>query len=209
MPLRWQEVALPLAMVLVLVLLKHVPGTQGFPFSRLAGIVAFGYAIFLSLRLIQGEEGVFVDGWSELRPSPVELFSAFGGASLSGVLLVAVLFGNMLSASPLQMSAALSLSVVLAVFSGLIVFTSLLVRIRWNQSVVERQDHRGRKVAIAWDDVVKVEGRWGGVTIYGREKQKLKFSPLHSGAAQLAKLADSKAQRNAASFAAEGPVLWR
>jgi hypothetical protein len=125
------------------------------------------------------------------------------------VLLVAVLFGNMLSASPLQMGAALSLSAVLALFSGMIVFTSLLVRIRWNQSVVEKQDHRGRRVTIAWDDVVKVEGRWGGITIHGRERQTLKFSPLHSGAAQLAKLADSRAQRNAASFVAEGPVLWR
>ncbi len=208
MPLRWQEVALPLAMVLILVLLKHVPGTEGLPLGRLAGIVAFGYAIFLSLRLIQGEEGIVVDGWSELRASPVELFSAFGGAALSGVLLIAVLFGGMLSGTTAQMAAALALSVVLATVSGTIVFNSLLVKVRWNGKVVEKQDHRGRKIAIAWSDVVKVEGRWRGITIYGADRQALQFSPLHSGAAQLAKYADDKARRNAVP-ATSGPVLWR
>lgn len=207
MPLRWQEVALPLAIVFVLVVLKHVPGTEGLPLGRLAGIVAFGYAIFLSLRLIQGEDALQIEGWSELRPSPVELFGAFGGASLSGVLLVGVLFGGVIAGSPTQMAAAMALSILLAVVSGTIMFKSLLVKVRWNAKLVEKQDHRGRKVAIAWDNVTKVEGRWGGITIFGPGKVRLQFSPLHSGAATLAKYAGEKAKRNAVPVG--GPVLWR
>lgn len=193
---------MPLGVVLVLIILKHIPATEHLPLARLAGIVSFGYAIFLSLRLIQGEEAVSVEGWSELRPSPVELFGAFGGAAFSGLLLMAVLTGNALQgATAIQMGAALGLSVALALTSGAIVFTSFLVKIRWNRSFVEKQDHRGRKVAIAWADVIKVQGRWRGITIYTADKQRLSFSPLHSGAAQLAKFAAERAKRNAAPAA--------
>ena len=48
----------------------------------------------------------------ELRPSPVELFGAFGGASLAGLLLVAVLFGGLLAATPVQRAAAFVLSTI-------------------------------------------------------------------------------------------------
>ncbi|UXN73197.1 hypothetical protein N8D56_19835 [Devosia sp. A8/3-2] len=53
-PLRWQEVAMPLAVIVVLLLLKHVPATASLPLARAAGVVAFGYAAFLALRLVQG-----------------------------------------------------------------------------------------------------------------------------------------------------------
>jgi hypothetical protein len=207
LPLRWQEVAVPLAVVLVLIALKYFPATAGLPLSRLAGIVSFGYAIFLALRLIQGEEAVYIDGWSELRPSPLELFGAFGGAAFSGLLLVAVLFGGALGGTPVQMVAAFCLSALLAVISGAITFQSLLVRVRWNTRVVERRDHKGRKVELNWADVVKVDGRWRGITITTATKQRLSFSPLHSGAAQLAKYARRQAVRNDAAIA-KASTVW-
>ncbi len=202
MPLRWQEVAVPLAIVLILVILKYVPGTSEFPLARLAGIVSFGYAIFLALRLIQGEDALPIDGWQELRASPVELFGAFGGAAFSALLLVAVVFGNLLpGASFAQMAAAFAASFALACASGLIAFNSLLVRVRWNGKLVEKQDHRGNKVALAWSDVVKVEGRWAGITIETADRRRLSFSPLHSGAGQLATFASIRARRNATQAA--------
>lgn len=198
---------MPLAVVLILVLLKYVPATADLPLGRLAGIVSFGYAIFLALRLIQGEDAVFLEGWSELRPSPVELFGAVGSAGLSAVLLTGVLFGAPEETTAVQLAVWLSLSAVLAALSGQIIFTSLLVKIRWNQSVVEKRDHRGRKVAIEWSDVTRVQGRWSGITIFAVDKRRLSFSPLHSGAAQLAKFADGRAKRNA--IPATGPAVWR
>ena len=61
-PLRWQEVALPLFMITLLVALKHIPFTDHLPLARAAGVVAFGYAAFLALRLVQPEEGIMVEG---------------------------------------------------------------------------------------------------------------------------------------------------
>ena len=58
MPLRWQEVAVPLFVIIALLVLKHVPWTESLPLARAAGVVAFSYAAFLALRLIQGEEAV-------------------------------------------------------------------------------------------------------------------------------------------------------
>jgi hypothetical protein len=209
LPLRWQEVAVPLAVIFVLIVLKYVPATADLPLARLAGILAFGYAMFLALRLIQGEEAVSVDGWSELRPSPLELMGALGGAGLSSVLLVGVLFGSVLpGATPVQIIAAFVLSLALAIVSGAIIFNSILVKVRWNQSVVEKQDHHGKKISLPWAEVVKVQGRWSGVTIFTADRRMLSFSPLHSGAAQLAKYADKKAKRNAIAVATTGAV-WR
>jgi hypothetical protein len=199
----------PLAVVFVLIVLKYVPATADLPLARLAGIVCFGYAIFLALRLIQGEEAVTIDGWSELRPSPLELMGALGGAGLSSVLLVGVLFGSVLpGATTVQIVAAFVLSLALAIVSGAIIFSSILVKVRWNQSVVEKQDHRGKKVSLAWADVVKVQGRWSGITIVTADRRQLSFSPMHSGAAQLAKYADKKARRNAVAVATSG-AIWR
>ncbi|WP_332688205.1 hypothetical protein, partial [Devosia sp.] len=91
MPLRWQEVAVPLFVIVSLIVLKYVPFTEGLPLARAAGVVAFGYAAFLALRLVQSEEAVSVDGWSELRPSMVEYFACYGAAALAVVLMSAII----------------------------------------------------------------------------------------------------------------------
>src|SRR5690606_35160232 len=90
-PLRWQEVAVPLSIIISLLILKYVPLTADLPLSRAAGVVAFGYAAFLALRLLQSEEALLVDGWSELRPSLVEYFACYGAAALAVVLMSAVI----------------------------------------------------------------------------------------------------------------------
>lgn len=196
MPLRWQEVAVPLAIVALIVALKYVPALAGVPLARLAGVVSFGYAAFLALRLLQTEEAVFVDGWSELRASPVEVFGALAGGSLAISLVVGVLFGGVLAGSPAQMAVAMTLAVLLAAVSILIVFSSVLVRVRWNRGQIERRDHRGRSIVIEWDDVRRIEARWQGITIVAADQRRLAFSPLHSGAAQLARFAVERARRN-------------
>src|SRR5690554_743987 len=86
-PLRWQEVAVPLLVIVSLVVLKYLPFTSGLPLARAAGVVAFFYAAFLALRLMQSEEAVSVDGWSELRPSMMEYFACYGAAALAVVLM--------------------------------------------------------------------------------------------------------------------------
>ena len=76
LPLRWQEVALPLMTITLLIILKYLPSTAHLPLSRAAGVVAFGYAAFLALRLLQPEEAIVVaGGTAELRPSIVEYFA--------------------------------------------------------------------------------------------------------------------------------------
>lgn len=202
MPLRWQEVAVPLGVVLCLVLLKYMPGAADWQLARLAGIVSFGYAAFLALRLIQGEEAVQVNGWSELRASPVEIFGALGGAGASALLMTAVIFnGALTGATPTQVVVAFVAAVALAAASAVILYTCIMVRIRWNQGAVERRDAQGRITAIEWSEIVKVQGRWNGVTIVAADKRRLSFSPLQSGAAQLAKIAGRHASRNTAAQA--------
>lgn len=189
---------MPLGVVLCLVVLKYVPGTDAWQLARLAGIVSFAYAAFLALRLIQGEDAVQIDGWSELRASPVEMFGALGGAGASALLMTAVIFnGALAGATQQQVIGAFVAAVVLAAASAVLLYTCVMVRIRWNQNAVERRDAQGRVITIAWADVVKVQGRWTGITITAADKTKMSFSPLQSGAAQLHKIAARRAQRNA------------
>lgn len=189
---------MPLGVVLCLVLLKHVPGTDAWQLARFAGIVSFGYAAFLALRLIQGEDAVQVNGWSELRASPVEVFGALGAAGAAALLMTSVIFnGALAGATEQQVVVAFLAAVALAAVSGIILYTSIMVRVRWNQQTVERRDAAGRTVAIAWADVVNVKGRWTGITIVSADKRTMSFSPLQSGAAQLAKLASRRARHNA------------
>src|SRR5690606_39652207 len=61
-PLRWQEVVVPLIVIVSLIILKYLPFTAGLPLARAAGVVAFGYAAFLALRLVQSEEAISADG---------------------------------------------------------------------------------------------------------------------------------------------------
>jgi len=196
----------PLGVVLCLVILKYVPGTADWQLARLAGIVSFAYAAFLALRLIQGEDAVSVEGWSELRASPVEVFGALGGAGASALLMTAVIFnGALVGATPAQVAVAFLSAVALAAAAAVILYTSIMVRIRWNQTGVERRDAQGKSTAIAWADVIKVQGRWSGIVITAADKRKVSFSPLQSGAAQLARHAQKRALLN---VKAPVPALW-
>lgn len=55
MPVRLHEVASVLAIVLLLLIAKHVPLLDTLPLTNITGIVCFTFAIFLSLRLFQFE----------------------------------------------------------------------------------------------------------------------------------------------------------
>jgi len=55
MPVRLHEVASVLALVLLLVIAKHIPFFAALPLANITGIVCFAFAIFLSLRLFQFE----------------------------------------------------------------------------------------------------------------------------------------------------------
>ena len=55
MPIRVPEVASVLALVLVLLIAKHIPFLDALPLTNITGIVCFAFAIFLCLRLFQFE----------------------------------------------------------------------------------------------------------------------------------------------------------
>ncbi|KFC68174.1 hypothetical protein FF80_01897 [Devosia sp. LC5] len=198
MPLRWQEVAMPLAVIVVLLLLKHVPATASLPLARAAGVVAFGYAAFLALRLVQGEEAVSVDGWTELRPSMVEYFACYGAAALAVVLMSAVIFvGSTRVVEPAQMLAAFAAAILLGAGAFGIGIGGLFTRVRWNNTLLEHHTAFGKQTRLAWTDVRSVRPNWRGITIATHDARKVTFSQFHSGAAQLAKHATNRARRNA------------
>ena len=55
MLVRVSEVASVLALVVLLLIAKHVPVVNALPLTNITGIVCFAFAIFLSLRLFQFE----------------------------------------------------------------------------------------------------------------------------------------------------------
>jgi len=55
MPVRVPEVASVLALLLLLLIAKHIPLFAGWPISNVMGIIAFTFAIFLALRLFNFE----------------------------------------------------------------------------------------------------------------------------------------------------------
>ena len=55
MLIRLHEVGSVLALVLILIIAKHIPLFQSLPLTNITGIVCFAFAIFLSLRLFQFE----------------------------------------------------------------------------------------------------------------------------------------------------------
>jgi hypothetical protein len=196
--LRWQEVAVPLFVIIALLVLKHVPVTANLPLARAAGVVAFAYAAFLALRLIQGEEAVRVDGWSELRPSLVEYFACYGAAALSVVLMSAVIFiGGTKHVEPAQMIATFSASILLGAGALGIGLGGLFTKVRWNNTILEHKTALGRETKLAWSDVRSVRPNWRGITIATHDAQRVTFSQFHSGAAQLAIHAANRARRNA------------
>ena len=197
MPLRWQEVAVPLFVIVTLIVLKHVPVTAGLPLARAAGVVAFAYAAFLALRLIQGEEAVQIDGWSELRPSLVEYFACYGAAALAIVLMSAVIFiGGSKHVEPTQMIATFTASLLLGAGALGIGLGGLFTKVRWNNTVLVHKTALGHETKLAWSDVRTVRPNWRGITIATHDKQRVTFSQFHSGAAQLAIHATNRARRN-------------
>jgi len=52
---RLHEVGSVLALILMLIIAKHVPFANALPLSNITGIVCFAFAIFLSLRIFQVE----------------------------------------------------------------------------------------------------------------------------------------------------------
>lgn len=197
MPLRWQEVAVPLVVIVSLIVLKYVPFTAGLPLARAAGVVAFGYAAFLALRLVQSEEAVSVDGWSELRPSMVEYFACYGAAALAVVLMSAIIvIGGSRHVEATQMIATFIASLMLGAGAIGIGLGGLFTRVRWNNSQVEHRNAFGRETVLAWSDVRSVRPNWRGVTIATHDSRQVTFSQFHSGAAQLAKHATNRARRN-------------
>jgi hypothetical protein len=196
--LRWQEVAVPLFVIIALLVLKHVPLTQDLPLARAAGVVAFGYAAFLALRLVQDEEAVSVAGWSELRPSMVEYFACYGAAALSLALMSAVIFiGGTKHVEPAQLIATFAASILLGAGAAGIGLGGLFTKVRWNNSVLEHRTAFGRETKIAWSDVSTVRPNWRGITVATHDRQRVTFSQFHSGAAQLATHAANRARRNA------------
>lgn len=195
-PLRWQEVALPLFTITLLIVLKYIPATAHLPLSRAAGVVAFGYAAFLALRLIQPEEGIMVEGgWAELRPSMVEYFACYGAAALAAVLLFAVII--MGSAADTTQLVATYIAVLLLASGALgIGMAGLFTNTRWDNRQVRHRDALGRETTIDWADVRSVRPDWRGITIRATSG-RITFSQFHGGAAQLAKHAATRAMRNA------------
>jgi hypothetical protein len=195
-PLRWQEVALPLMTITILILLKYIPATEHLPLSRAAGVVAFGYAAFLALRLLQPEDAVMVEGgWAELRPSMVEYFACYGAAALAAVLLFAVIFlGH--AADTTQLVATYLAVVLLAGGAMGIGMAGLFTHTRWDHRQVKHRSAMGREVTLDWSEVRAVRPNWRGVTITGTSG-RITFSQFHAGAAQLARHAATRARRNA------------
>ncbi len=197
MPLRWQEVALPLFAILILIVLKYVPSTAHLPLSRAAGVVAFGYAAFLALRLVQPEDAVHIDGWAELRPSLVEYFACFGAAALAAVLLMAIIvMGGSDQVDATQLIASYLAVLLLGAGSLGIGLSGLFTKVRWDHRAVEHRNAFGRQTVIDWADVQGVKPNWRGVTI-AAGNNRITFSQFHGGAAQLANHAAMRARRNA------------
>ncbi|QQR40963.1 hypothetical protein [Devosia rhizoryzae] len=196
MPLRWQEVALPLFTITLLIVLKYIPATAHLPLSRAAGVVAFGYAAFLALRIIQPEEAMVVDGgWAELRPSMVEYFACYGAAALAAVLLFAVIV--MGSAADTTQLVATYIAVLLLAAGAIgIGLAGLFTNTSWNNRQVKHRTALGRETTLDWSDVRSVRPNWRGVTIFGTTG-RITFSQFHGGAGQLAKHAATRAMRNA------------
>lgn len=187
---------MPLVVITLLIVLKYLPMTAHLPLSRAAGVVAFGYAAFLALRLVQPEEGIMVEGgWAELRPSLVEYFACYGSAALAAVLLSAVIF--MGSAADTTQLIATYLAVLLLAAGSLgIGMAGLFTNTRWDNRQVTQRTARGSETTLDWADVRSVNPNWRGITITGTSG-RITFSQFHGGASQLAKHAANRAQRNA------------
>ena len=186
---------MPLFVITLLIALKYLPMTAHLPLSRAAGVVAFGYAAFLALRLVQPEEGIMIEGgWAELRPSLVEYFACYGSAALAAVLLSAVIFMGSV-ADTTQLVATYLAVLLLSAGSLGIGMVGLFAKTSWNTRQVKHRTAMGRETTMDWSEVRAVRPNWRGITITGTSGA-ITFSQFHGGASQLAKHAATRAQRN-------------
>ena len=197
MPLKWQEVAVALSVVIALLVAKHIPFVSQLPLARVIGILCFGYATFLSLRLLKADDAVRADGWSELRPSLMEKFGALVLAAFSALIIYAMLFIDRGHTASEQMAFYCTLAVLFGAGAVGIAFSSLLVRIRWNHNHIEHRSSFGKRTTIPWSQVKGVTSGWHGITIHTADGGKVRFSSYLSGAEQLARVAEHTARRNA------------
>src|SRR5690606_17234172 len=187
---------MPLIVITILIALKYVPATAHLPLARAAGVVAFGYAAFLALRLIQPEEAIVMDGgWAELRPSIVEYFACYGAAALAAVLLFAVIVMGSV-ADTTQLIATYIAVLLLAAGSVCIGLVGLFSQTRWNNHHLHFRSAMGRETTLDWADVRAVRPTWRGITISATTGQ-VTFSQFHAGSSQLASHAATRARRNA------------
>jgi len=195
--LKWQEVAVAIGVVVTLLAGKHLPYVSSLPLARVTGILCFGYAIFLSLRLLQADEATRVGDWSELRPSIIEKFGALVLAAFSAVIIYAMLFLDGGHSASEQLAFYATLAVLFGGGALVILISSFLTRVRWNHQHIEHQDSFGKRTTIPWTEVRGVRTEWHGITIHTRSGGKVRFSAYQAGAAQLARRAEQTAQRNA------------
>lgn len=201
MPLRWQEVAVPLALIVLVLLLKYVPATAHLPLASAAGCLAFGHAGFLALRLVQAEEAVRANGAAELRPSPADLFAVAGTAMLAGVLLLSCALSLLAPADPARLAAAGLAGLALAALGFAMARDSLLARIRWDHRALERRCAFEQPVRIEWPDVVACTPTLRGVAVQAADGRRIVFGPYAMGAAELTRHASIRARRNGESAA--------
>jgi hypothetical protein len=195
--LKWQEVAVALTVVVILLAAKHLPVVSQLPLARVIGILCFGYAIFLSLRLLKSDGAVRTGEWSELRPSLMEKFGALVFGTFSALIVYAMLFVDRGHTASEQMAFYLTLAVLFGAGAVGIAFSSLLVRIRWNHQHIEHRSSFGKRTTIPWSQVKGVTTGWHGITIHTADGGKVRFSSYLAGADQLQRVAEHTARRNA------------
>ena len=195
--LKWQEVAVALTVVVALVIARHVPMLAGLPLARVTGIACFGYAIFLSLRLLQSETATFVGGWSELRPSLAEKLGAGALGGFSILIVATQLPGSIAGSTAEQAVFLLMLALLFGAAAVAIACTRVFVELRWNHRLIEHRSTLGHRTVIAWNEVVGVTVGWQSVTIHAVDGERVRFSAYGEGAAELAERARRIARRNA------------
>jgi hypothetical protein len=199
--LKWQEVAAALTLVLALLASKHLPFLSSLPLARVTGILCFGYAIFLSLRMLNADDAVRLGEWTELRPSLMEKVSALVLSGFALVLIYAMVFVDRGHTAGEQMAFYMTLAALFGAGALGVALKSFLVRVRWNHQHIEHHDSFGKRTTIPWTKVSGVRTEWHGITIHTADGGKVRFSAYQAGAAQLAKRAEQTAVRNAKAAA--------
>jgi hypothetical protein len=199
--LKWQEVAVALTIVAALLVGKHLPFVSTLPLARVTGILCFGYAIFLSLRMLKTDDAIRLGEWTELRPSLMEKVGALALSGFALVLIYAMLFLDSAHTASEQMAFYVTLAVLFGAGAIGVALKSFFVRVRWNHQHIEHQTSFGKRTTIPWTEVSGVKTEWHGITIHTVDGGKVRFSAYQAGAAQLTRRAEQTAVRNAKAAA--------